>query len=217
MFEAENNPPQAARHRDSGDVGSLQNKTYLAVGCFVVLTANISQESKLVNGSVGTVRGFCLKSPPPAQPEAVIVEFPDYAGAPFFEGAEKRCWVPIEPRHASWKHKKMTCTRKGLPLKPAYAWTIHKCQGQTIKDIHVVFESSPKNSDGLLYVPLSRCQEVNFLAMVGATKDKLLRDKTTNKALKSRIEEEERLTTAATNTKKYYDDNKHAYDTMFTT
>ena len=108
MFEAENNPPQAARHRDSGDVGSLQNKTYLAVGCFVVLTANISQESKLVNGSVGTVRGFCLKSPPPAQPEAVIVEFPDYAGAPFFEGAEKRCWVPIEPRQASWKHKKMT-------------------------------------------------------------------------------------------------------------
>ena len=55
--------------------------------------------------------------------------------------------------------------REQLPIKPAFAMTIHKSQGGTFHRVGVYLESLPF-AHGLLYVALSRCRDPNNLRVL---------------------------------------------------
>ena len=109
----------------------------------VMLIANVDPDSGLVNGSRGVIVGFCGST------ELPIVEF--------VNGIKKtvgtHCW-PIEDYEF--------VSRTQVPLKLAYAVTIHKCQGSTL-DSALVDIGSGNFEFGQAYVALSRARSLEAL------------------------------------------------------
>ena len=140
------------------------NKTYLKMcnavgklelckGAQVMLLANLDQEQKLVNGARGVVMGFNNNNLP-------IVRF--------LNGVEEI----IE--YKSWEIEngnKLVGTFEQIPLKLAYATTIHKAQGSTLDYVEINLENLFELSQG--YVGLSRVKSLEGLSIKGLRFDKL--------------------------------------------
>ena len=63
-------------------------------------------------------------------------------------------------------------SREQFPLVPAYAMTVHRCQGMTLSRIAVAFEQQERwRPFGLVYVALSRCKSMKGLWVKGLTKN----------------------------------------------
>ena len=93
----------------------------------VMLTSNLWIEVGLVNGAMGTVEAICyLRDTPPHLPVAVMVHFDHYTGPTMHNGT-----VPITPIHRNWSSG-VQCLCLQLPLKLAWAVTIHKSQRLTL-------------------------------------------------------------------------------------
>jgi ATP-dependent DNA helicase PIF1 len=114
----------------------------LAVGAQVMLITNLSHESGLVNGSRGGVVGFdehCLP----------VVQF------------HNGLVLPIG--HAKWSCEDLEGVgRKQIPLKLAYAITIHKAQGATL-DCALIDIGTSTFEYGQAYVALSRVKNLESL------------------------------------------------------
>ena len=97
-----------------------------------MLTANLWTEVGLANGAMGTVVAICYKSGqvPPQLPVSVMVQFDCYRGPTLPDGT-----VPIAPIHHTWFTAGGLCSRLQLPLKLAWAVTIHKAQGLTLDKV----------------------------------------------------------------------------------
>lgn len=122
----------------------------LSVGAQVMLLINIDIEHGLVNGSRGVVLEFTNNELPVVlfkNGSKVIIDFHKYE---VMDG------------------KKIIATIFQIPLKLAYAITVHKSQGMTIDsaviDLNGVFEY------GQAYVALSRVKDVNSLYLYNAFK-----------------------------------------------
>lgn len=120
----------------------------LKVGAQVVLLVNLNQAGGLVNGSRGVVTGF----------EGVDGKHPivKFASSPQA--------IAIAPYN--WKRGPddgFQVYFKQVPLKLAFALTIHKCQGMSLDRAEIgldeVFE------DGQGYVALSRCRSLEGLVL----------------------------------------------------
>lgn len=121
----------------------------LKVGAQVMLLRNLDTEGGYVNGSIGIVKGF--------SPDGIIVRF---------QNGE----IVVEKESSSIKEsviingvpelEEKAC-RVQFPLKLAYAFTVHKMQGQTIDlaviDLNSCFEY------GQAYTALSRVKTMNGL------------------------------------------------------
>lgn len=127
----------------------VPDKIELKIGTQVVATANGENYN---NGDIGIVTGFGNNG-------SVEVKF-----------APNRPAIHIKPKE--WKVYDYLASDKGaylktmigsyvqIPLKLGYAITIHKSQGQTYSRVNV----QPAGwSNGLLYVSLSRCREVDSM------------------------------------------------------
>ena len=110
------------------DAGGLHPVLCIAQGARVMLSSNLWVETGLVNGAMGTVAAICYKSGevPPSLPVSVMVRFDSYSGPMYPDGT-----VPITPLCRSWSMSGAQCSRLQLPLKLAWAVTIHKAQGLT--------------------------------------------------------------------------------------
>ena len=150
----------ATPHETSrNDNTSLAQSLELAVGARTMLIANVDVSDGLCNGVSGIIKGIQFINST-NMPSAVYVKFDsDRIGAkarstqcipPQYSGC-----VPIAPRKEVFKLKgrKYTTTRQQMPLKLAWAVTVHKVQGQTTDKAVISMEGLKA---AMAYVALSR-------------------------------------------------------------
>ena len=112
---------------------------------------------------MGTVVAICYDEAgesPPNLPAAVTVRFELYCGPTLPDGT-----VPIIPLRRTWLSTEKQCSRLQLPLKLAWAVTIHKCQGVTLNKA-VIDVGKKEFSAGLTFVACSRVRQLKDLLFV---------------------------------------------------
>ena len=140
-----------ASKASSEEVGGLDPIIHLAHEARVMLIANLWVEAGLVNGAVGTVVSICYENGgPPDLPLAVTVRFGYYTDPTLADQT-----VPITPIRRTWSTSATNCSRLQVPLKLAWAVTIHKSQGLTMDKV-VIDIGRKEFSSGLTYVAISR-------------------------------------------------------------
>ena len=162
IIKAVHSGPSASK-ATAEDAGGLESVVCLAHRAQVMLTANLWVDAGLVNGAMGTVVGICYDNDesPPCLPIGVTVKFASYTGPTLFNGT-----VPITPIRHSWLSTDYKqCSRLQLPLKLAWAVTIHMCQGMTL-DMAVIDVGKKEFSTGLTFVACSRVRSLKDLLFV---------------------------------------------------
>ncbi len=125
----------------------------LKKGAFVMFVKN-SQEKKYVNGTLGTVIGF---SP--------ITDYPI---------VETKNGRKIETKPDTWEMRdgeKKIASVSQIPLRLAWAITVHKSQGMTLDSAHV--DLSNAFVPGMGYVALSRVKSLKTLTLGGLNRTAL--------------------------------------------
>lgn len=124
---------------------------HLREGGRVSLTFNLKTSAGLVNGAVGTILKFepLMKFPKMVTP---IVKFDN--------------GVLYHINHHEWRYKTDSgyVSKKQLPLRHAYATTIHRSQGQTLPN--AVMSLKKVFGDGQMYVALSRVKSLEDLHLL---------------------------------------------------
>ena len=169
---------------------------FLAVGSRVMLTLNLCQSQGLTNGAFGWVRAIIYKEgeAPGNLPMFVVVEFDDYKKESCLHDVE-HC-VAVKPKLATWYVGRKRYSRKQLPLRLAWAITVHKSQGQTIRKLVLDIEKS--HAAGLEFVGVSRVKRLSDLVIQPISWEKFRR--LNNKQMvKMRKKEDARLRTLHAN------------------
>ena len=161
-FKATNSSEKAKKFQ-ANKAGGLPNIIIICRGSKVMLLSNLWKEYGLTNGANGIVKYivYDIDVKPPKLPAFVLVEFPQYTGPSFHPSEEKL--VPIAPVTRYWHHFQHEHHRIMLPLAPAYAITIHKSQGQTLKNI-ILDLGDREYASGLTYTALSRTTHLDRIA-----------------------------------------------------
>jgi ATP-dependent exoDNAse (exonuclease V) alpha subunit len=152
---------RGAKGANDDEADGLDPLLCICLGARVMLTDNIWVENGLVNGSMGTVRDIVWnegQDPTKDMLTAIMVEVDDYAG-PKFPGTN---YIPIFPVTRRFEYKKRDCSRTKFPLRPAYAITVHKAQGLTLKQVVLNLERK-EHSLGLSYVAISRVKRLSSI------------------------------------------------------
>ena len=148
-------PHKTSRNDNTSLAPSLQ----LAVGARTMLIANVDVSDGLCNGVSGIIKGIEFRNST-NMPSVVYVKFDSERigvkarSAQFIPPQYSGC-VPITPRKEVFKlkGKTYTTTRQQMPLKLAWAVTIHKVQGQTTDKAVISMEGLKA---AMAYVALSR-------------------------------------------------------------
>ena len=156
-IKAVHSGPNAAK-APADDAGGLEAVICLATSARVKLTSNLWVDVGLVSGAMGTIQAICYRTGgPPDLPIAVIDHFDSYSGPTFHDGT-----VPITPLRRSWSSSGGQCSRLQLPLKLAWAVTIHKSQGLTLDKV-VIDVGKREISTGVTFVACSRVRQLQDL------------------------------------------------------
>ena len=170
------------------DAGGLEAVICLARSARVMLTSNLWVDVGLVNGAMGTIRAICYRSGgPPNLPISVMVHFDNYSGPTLHDGT-----VPITPLRRTWSSSRGQCSRLQLPLKLAWAVTIHKSQGLTLDKV-VIDVGKREFSSGLTFVACSRVRQLKDLLFTPPFPFQRLANLANSQRLRERQEEDVRL------------------------
>ena len=142
----------------------------------------------LAYGAVGTVISICYESGgPPDLPLAVMVKFDSYTGPTFPDQT-----VPITPVHRTWASSACNCSWLQIPLKLAWAITIHKAQGLTLDKV-VIDIGKKEFLSGLTYVACSHTRCLEDLLFTAPFPYERFSKSCKSKHLQERIQEDHRL------------------------
>ena len=190
LINARHNNKEAAKIC-SDEMGGLESKLLLCVGSKVMLTRNLWINKGLCNGSIGVVKDiiFDINQGPPSLPIGVIVQFNGYSGPSFCQDMVD-C-VPIVLVINAIDDHVGQYERQQLPLKLAWAITIHKSQGLTLPKAWVDV-GNKESFDGLSYVDLSRVKQLADLIVEPFTFERLQKV-SSSKSFQFRKAEENRL------------------------
>lgn len=160
-IQALHNVPNASKIKPD-ELHGLQQEILLAKGARVMLTSNEWTDVGLTNGATGTVKHIIFEdaSGPPNLPVAAILEMDATYNGPHLDN-RPRCIV-ITPKTASYFDGCTTYERTQLPLKLAFAITIHKSQGMTLEMARVKL-GKRETTPGLTFVALSRVRRLEDL------------------------------------------------------
>ena len=188
MIKAVHTGPGASK-ASSDDAGGLESVVCIAQGARVMLTANLWVNVGLVNGAIGSVAAICYLDgqSPPELPVAVMVRFDSYTGPTLPDGT-----VPITPLRRTWFSTSQQCSRLQLPLKLAWAVTIHKAQGMTLNRV-VIDVGKKEFSSGLTFVACSRVRHLKDLLFVPPFPFQRVASLSKSSRLKERLLEDDRL------------------------
>jgi ATP-dependent DNA helicase PIF1 len=170
------------------DAGGLEAVICLANSARVMLTSNLWVDVGLVNGAMGTIQAICYRTGgPPDLPIAVMVHFDSYSGPTLHDGT-----VPITPLRRTWSSSGVQCSRLQLPLKLAWAVTIHKSQGLTLDKV-VIDVGKREFSTGLTFVACSRVRQLQDLLFSPPFPFQRLASLANSCRLKERQKEDDRI------------------------
>ena len=148
----------------------IENNFMACTNARVAYTTNVNTHIGILNGAMGTIKDFVWNTgqhPETHLPKAIVVEFDDYVGPPFFTEPERRKWVPLTPRVSEAKSKDYLTRYQGIALTLASSFTCHKAQGITNKVGAIVDLGIAEISAGTTYVALSRTMELQRLCILG--------------------------------------------------
>ncbi|CAB4011401.1 ATP-dependent DNA helicase PIF1 [Paramuricea clavata] len=180
-----------AKKISSDDMSGLEPVVFLAKGARVMLTMNLWSSVGLCNGATGTVIDIIYQNnhQPPDLPIVVIVEFVNYRG-PVFNENQPLC-IPIYPITVTSQTEIGFHERQQLPLRLAWALTIHKSQGLTLPKAWIDIGKSERTA-GVSYVGISRVKSLASCVVEPMTYERLTSLKSSAN-LQYRLEEENRL------------------------
>jgi len=131
----------------------VEEKIHLKLDAQVVLIRNIDVPRKLVNGTRGVIVGFEEENLKSTRP---IIKWDC--------GIEE----PLDTQEFVYRNPHLgTICREQIPLKLAWALTVHKSQGMTLSRVQIKVDNAFEN--GQVYVALSRCVCLDGLWMTGAS------------------------------------------------
>ena len=125
-------------------------------------------------------------------PVAVMVRFDCYSGPTLSDGS-----VPICSLRRTWFASYYQCSRLQVPLKLAWAVTIHKSQGMTL-DKAVIDMGRKEFSSGLTFVACSRVRHMCDLLFVPPFRFQRVANLSKSNRLKDRLQEDVRLSCLTT-------------------
>lgn len=166
VYNLDNYEPRIHQYmfKDITKICNAQPKISLSVGAQVMLLANIDVELGLVNGSRGVVTRFLESKTLNSKGEEKV----QYTPIVRFGNTEKTEMIVNRRGYEIKDGKHLIATIFQIPLKLAYAVTVHKSQGMTLDsaiiNLRGVFEY------GQAYVALSRVKDVNNLFLKNVTK-----------------------------------------------
>ena len=135
---------------------SVSEIVELCIGCQVMLTYNLDIENKLINGSRGVVTNFTFK-------DGIFIP-----KVKFLNGIE------IDVNFNVWEIEKddeIIGTFTQIPLKLAYALSIHKSQGCSLD--YAIVDLSNLFDYGMGYVALSRIRNLEGLSIIAINWNKI--------------------------------------------
>jgi ATP-dependent exoDNAse (exonuclease V) alpha subunit len=144
--------------------GNLPATLPLSIGARVMLLENIWTERGLVNGAFGVVHDIVWRAedgdPRRNPPFALLIKFDNYSGSSLVTTEDAAIIVPIFKSTREFNKGNASCTRIQFPIALAYAITIHKAQGLTVKRA-VLNIANRDFTPGLTYVAVSRVETLN--------------------------------------------------------
>ena len=171
-------------------MSGLEPVIYLAKYAKVMLTMNLWPSVGLCNGATGIVIDIVYQTghAPPSLPIAVIVKFDGYSGPSFSD--QESSFVPVCPVTIKASSNAFH-ERQQLPLRLAWAFTIHKSQGMTLSKAWVDIGKSERTV-GMSYVALSRVKTLSSLVVEPMCFERLEKIKSAA-TFQYRLQEQERL------------------------
>jgi hypothetical protein len=163
----------ANAHAKGGQALRILRSSYFFTDMLVLLTVNLLPELGLANNTRGIVKAIIYPSGgydplDTTQCPILVVEFPGYTGPPW--DPAHPTWVPIVSVEKRCDHG--CCSRRGLPLWPGKAGSIHSLQGLTAGDgklfdrIILHWDSKAEGKwPGIFYVGSSRAMAEHNLAL----------------------------------------------------
>ena len=149
--------------QDSTRTAGLETCLQLCIGAKVMLRRNLNVECGLVNGSIGSVVNFVTS---PTQITQISVKF-DNMPEPVKIGRESCTYEVLQS---------IFYTRKQFPIMLAFAITVHKAQGLSLK-IAIVDAGPASFGSGMIYVALSRVTKLEGLHLIDFDRTKIVCDR----------------------------------------